>query len=184
MEPHIVKHLRQTEFQCPDCPRKFKWEKSLANHQRKAHIEKPKLEQCPHCLEYFDKIRFKPHLLSHSSKQNYLCGICGKTFRNYLTHKEHVRTHSDQFEYQCDKCGKKFQLLMGYKKHLQHHENKEKGIFMQCPVCFKNFSRKTSLDFHMKVHTGIKDNHCEFCEKSFYQKHQVRIFLFAKHHVI
>jgi hypothetical protein len=73
---------------------------------------------------------------------------------------------------------------MGYKKHLQHHENKEKGIFMQCPVCFKNFSRKTSLDFHMKVHTGIKDNHCEFCEKSFYQKHQVRIFLFEIEEII
>ena len=43
-----------------------------------------------------------------------------------------------------------------------------------CLVCEKKFSRKSHLNDHLLLHTGIKTFHCEVCGKSFRQKSHLK----------
>jgi len=47
-------------------------------------------------------------------------------------------------------------------------EDCSKGF--SCEVCSKIFSRRTTLQRHMLIHTGDKPWHCNYCEKAFNQK--------------
>ncbi|XP_008294845.1 zinc finger protein 383 [Stegastes partitus] len=39
--------------------------------------------------------------------------------------------------------------------------------FLRCPICPKTFSRATSLNIHLKTHTGGKAHSCSYCGKCF-----------------
>lgn len=41
---------------------------------------------------------------------------------------------------------------------------------VQCPICFKVFSRKFSLEMHYLIHQGLKPYQCQHCGRSFRQK--------------
>ena len=50
----------------------------------------------------------------------------------------------------------------------QHKEVEQKhGITFDCDLCEKQFTRKSSLNRHKLIHTGLKPYQCDLCEKSF-----------------
>eukprot|EP01083_Nonionella_stella_P278730 947923_1 len=40
-----------------------------------------------------------------------------------------------------------------------------------CSICFKNFTRKSNLTQHLKIHSNTRDFICPFCSRGFRQKH-------------
>ncbi|OQR73376.1 zinc finger protein-like, partial [Tropilaelaps mercedesae] len=57
---------------------------------------------------------------------------------------------------------------------------------VQCPICFKVFSRKFSLEMHYLIHQGLKPYTCQHCGRSFRQKgtlmrHKVRTYTRIAH---
>ena len=44
----------------------------------------------------------------------------------------------------------------------------------QCDYCEKKFSKKSNLKSHLKIHTGEKSFKCELCEKTFTRKEHLK----------
>ena len=51
----------------------------------------------------------------------------------------------------------------------------------QCEKCHKYFSTKESLSKHIRVHLGVKKFHCQICEVSFVQNHELKSHVRKKH---
>eukprot|EP01084_Bolivina_argentea_P211512 359792_1 len=43
----------------------------------------------------------------------------------------------------------------------------------ECPICHKNFTRKSNLKQHLKIHSDICDFICPVCARGFKQKHSM-----------
>ena len=68
----------------------------------------------------------------------------------------------------CLVCAALFKRKQHLKEHEMTHIDNEKFI---CDHCGKQFSVKTSLVRHQKIHTGEREKHqCEICQKMFLSK--------------
>ena len=47
----------------------------------------------------------------------------------------------------------------------------------QCKICKKRFKRRTHLDIHARIHSGVKPHPCEYCEQRFPTKTAYRVHL-------
>ena len=51
-----------------------------------------------------------------------------------------------------------------------------------CPDCDKSFPRKSELQRHYMIHTGVKPYKCQFCDQSFRQRPHIKRHLYVHHH--
>ncbi|CAL1283271.1 unnamed protein product [Larinioides sclopetarius] len=83
-----------------------------------------------------------------SEYESFRCDICMK----YFSSKRGVRRHSilhNSERHPCEWCGKVFRTSENLKRHCKNiHDVKVKSL--NCPKCFKAFSRKKHLDIHFK----------------------------------
>ena len=51
-----------------------------------------------------------------------------------------------------------------------------------CPDCGKSFPRKSELERHYMIHSGVKPYKCQFCDQSFRQRPHIKRHLYVHHH--
>nr|XP_053630426.1 PR domain zinc finger protein 15-like [Cherax quadricarinatus] len=105
----------------------------------------------------------------------HLCKFCMKVCPTGEQLKEHQRTH-DTIE--CQFCGKVLARIGAWENHLKDFHNVEIQVpgnedalnrpkdEVDCSVCGKQFSSKSALAYHSKLHDG-KSYHCDKCLKVF-----------------
>lgn len=95
------------------------------------------------------------------------CLICKKKFNKPSDLDRHLRTHSKITPFACNiqGCGKAFSLKGTLKTHMRTHQPNRSPF--NCNICDSNFSCKSSLDVHRRIHTNILPFKCIYCDKYF-----------------
>ncbi|XP_053612082.1 zinc finger protein ZFP2-like [Plodia interpunctella] len=199
---HMVmstKHTKTNEDShgCRSCGEAFPSAETLRAHQRAAHARKRPRNYgkrpppycwpapCTHCGEqvpsgraYWTHFRRAHPGLPYPVQKDYVCDVCGKSFRGNAFLVYHKRTHTDERAYKCSLCPKAFHnrtnLQMHQKTHSDHRPH-------PCTVCFKAFKSKGALDRHFRSHTGVKPYECEVCGKAFNQSNSRKLHVRTVH---
>lgn len=142
---HRQSHIKKGMLQCPDCPMQFKFPVYLLRHVA-SHAKK----------EAIPKTSLPVEILSRNSSKSadkkvkeitelFHCGICKKTFNDSQSMSKHCLTHLP------------------------------KASVSVCPVCMHNFTTRTALIRHIRLHTGEKPFPCKTCGMHFHRKEPLRV---------
>ncbi|XP_052819186.1 zinc finger and SCAN domain-containing protein 20-like [Mya arenaria] len=174
MEKHLEFHIDDATsgpniFKCTSCEETFPIWKALKIHAWKSHTMDLGLLKCPHCdFRTENHSKLKIHMAIHGSDRPYVCGQCGKAFKQLSQLKNHEYTHidrtrggSDQSQKACDICGRMFVSLKCMKIHRDTVHSGRKPF--KCRFCDHACSRKAMLVLHERTHTGEKPFKCTMC---------------------
>lgn len=107
------------------------------------------------------------------SSGTYNCVYCPRTFNEHFGFRQHMRSmHYNEKRHKCPECGKKFSLGITLATHMRIHTT----VYpFTCIVCFKTFTRSTSLNGHLSMHS-YGEVQCAECGMS-----QINVFNYMKH---
>ena len=176
MRKHMLTHSEETNYQCPQCPTKFKLEKYLKRHISLKHNPEAKVLTCSVCgLETTSLSVLKYHRFTHEKSNQ--CSHCGKMYATSPQLKKHIAfEHGGQSKYKhtCEICGKSFIKTYLYKTHLKVHDG---SVVISCETCGHNFASFQGLKLHQKrIHEGIRperkiyDFPCSECDKIYHER--------------
>lgn len=128
--------------------------------------------RCHYCSKTYDtKESFYNHIRLHAAKKRnpYLCGMCGKNFKELIQFKKHICARN---VLKCNRCSKQFESIFRLENHYQIHSK------YKCEQCGKCLSSKTVLEEHKRVHTNEYPFKCEKCSRQFRQKSKFNAHIF------
>ncbi|XP_058450878.1 zinc finger protein 236-like isoform X2 [Malaya genurostris] len=103
----------------------------------------------------------------------YRCSFCAKLFNEHFGLRQHIRAmHYSEKRHKCKECGKKFTLGITLATHLRIHTAVQP---FTCIVCYKTFTRSSSLNGHLSSHSYGRVK-CAECGE-----YQINVFNYMKH---
>lgn len=123
-------------FSCRSCSKTFSSQLQLAHHRRKSHL----------------------------TERNFVCCICGKSFKKQIHMRNHIRTHTGERPFQCSDCGKTFSSLANLMRHNLIHSGVRP---YRCDVCHRSFSQSSNLRQHSLLHSNAATLCCPDCPATF-----------------
>ncbi|XKL63370.1 hypothetical protein PGB90_005734 [Kerria lacca] len=129
--------------------------------------------RCHYCSKTFDaKETFYNHIRLHAAKKKnpYLCGMCGKNFKELIQFKKHICARN---VLKCNRCSKQFESIFRLENHYLIHSK------YKCDQCGKCLSSKTVLEEHKRVHTNEYPFKCNSCNRQFRQKSKYNGHMFT-----
>lgn len=123
-------------FSCRSCSKTFPSQLQLVHHRRKSHV----------------------------TERNFVCGICGKSFKKQIHVRNHIRTHTGERPFQCSDCGKTFSSLANLMRHNLIHSGVRP---YRCDVCHRSFSQSSNLRQHSLLHSSAATLCCPDCPATF-----------------
>lgn len=129
--------------------------------------------RCHYCSKMYEsKETFYNHIRLHAAKKKnpYLCGMCGKNFKELMQFKKHICARN---VLKCNRCSKQFESIFRLENHYLVHSK------YKCEECGKCLSSKTVLEEHKRVHTNEYPFKCDVCKRQFRQKSKYNGHLFV-----
>lgn len=98
-------------------------------------------------------------LMSASRRRKFQCSLCFITFLDKASYIRHVKSH--------ESLELRKQLFQPKKPDATVATGSKR---VRCTICSTEFSTKSALNRHMRMHMGIKPYGCEFCDRKFSRK--------------
>ncbi|KAM9488260.1 zinc finger protein 1035 isoform 1-T4 [Clarias gariepinus] len=194
LKSHLQLHGEKKPFQCLDCGKNFKRRGHLIVHKnvhkrriqcsvckkvvptigdllkhRQSHIKKGML-QCPDCpMQFKFPVYLLRHVACHAKKE--------AVAKSYLPAKGPTKKAADEKvkvfieRFKCGICQKGFVDSKSMSEHCLTHL----PAGSKCPVCKHNFTSRTALIRHIRLHTGEKPFPCNICGMHFHRKEPLRV---------
>ncbi|GLH12117.1 Protein suppressor of hairy wing [Gryllus bimaculatus] len=168
------KIVRNGEFSCKVCNKKFKDAYKLTVHKQ-TH-KRGFVFACEKCGKVFPrKDSLQLHMTQHRAKKPFLCKQCGKRFMLRGSLDIHrASEHAETRPWSCTVCHKKFASKATLRAHMHSHEDYLETDLSKCNICGLQFRNKMLVKDHMKVHLSEKTFQCGQCPKSFPSQEKLR----------
>ena len=104
------------------------------------------------------------------------CEKCGAKFANRnLLHAHEDREHRQSEIVECFRCHKAFRNIMNLRSHVRAVHIMKGDKSKLCHLCPAKFKWTATLKQHLdEIHEGNKHAKCQYCDKMFYSKSQLR----------
>ncbi|KAJ9576792.1 hypothetical protein L9F63_006633, partial [Diploptera punctata] len=156
-ESSQCKEDENIKYQCPTCEEMFDTWLQLCQHS-KIHLGQFK---CPHCERTFNRqTNLANHIKRHKTETGFTCRICLQTFSNRGELLLHRRNHTRE---ECPICYRTHQTKQKLDNHIAMHTDSS----FPCHICGKVLSKKNTLEYHLRTHTGEKPYTCSMCPCAF-----------------
>lgn len=126
---------------------------------------------CQKCNCYFKSY---DELLKHDAThvlENHLCYVCGKSFRKFKMYEKHMQFRCGK-PFKCNNCTLRYEKENELKSHFFKTHVARRSL--ECPFCYRRFSRRDILKGHVVCHVGGEPFKCTLCSKSFYGSWQLK----------
>ncbi|XP_021961384.1 zinc finger protein 83 [Folsomia candida] len=191
LNPHELEKTSMFHAKYPHCEKMFFIPRDFTNHlfvhlspEERAEARQGWRQVCYFCSNPFQKVsHLSRHLVTHTTeKLGGRCHICRKTFTTndslalhrfaaHLSEEEKVALVKQGSGRMCLFCQKILPDNRAYRSHLASH-TKEKPF--RCDQCEKQFSAKSNLNLHKRIHTSNpKWYKCDECGQAFSHKHHL-----------
>lgn len=138
---------------------------------------KPKAT-CHICYKVVYRSSLKQHLLMHDpDAKKFVCDVCGRIFKYYVSYQQHRQTHGTSFPYKCQFCQYRAQNSSLLKSHMRTHTRDYRYV---CKECNAKFLYISNLNSHKLKHKEPQFK-CDACVKAFYTKHLLKRHYEAQH---
>lgn len=186
---HMRTHDPNDQYVCKLCDKNFTNKHNYEEHVTNVHSKVPKAFECNICGKTFSNIS---NLARHNKDKHeatdleFECNWCDCTFKRKDTLLRHERTIHGKFRteallpgvnnsnelYQCSKCKSEFK---DKNTLIRHMESIHEKVSFQCDLCQQIFTRKDSLQVHMRTHADMPPKIiCEVCRQDFPSKSELR----------
>ncbi|KAJ3632325.1 hypothetical protein MTP99_009338 [Tenebrio molitor] len=154
---YLEHYQKKHRYQCNICEKSFPRGDTYNRHMQAHNNTLPQFV-CPveNCTKTFTvRQSLRNHFKTiHSEKRNFLCNMCGASFKNYDNLRYHMKKHKGP-SHLCPYCGKAFMQSV----HLTYHMWRHTGVKpYKCTKCDKSFVSKKVLTAHL-------DRNCEKTKK-------------------
>ncbi|XP_060854894.1 zinc finger protein 70-like [Metopolophium dirhodum] len=133
-------------FQCPECPKNFKFKSWLSRHA----IMHERYYPCTYCTKtYKKKSELQFHILAHTGQKRFKCPDCYASYNDLSNQIKHwnLKHNPETKQYECDRCGETFTCA----RYLRYHNYAHDGVHpYKCDICGMEFSSPSFLSKHRK----------------------------------
>lgn len=180
---HMKRHLGLKPFTCEICQKSFVTKQKHDEHKNIHTGDAP--IKCTLCDEKFRRYsnlvqhRNRHHLHMKKKIKDYVCH-CGEVFHSKKKLAWHKEIHESRPK-SCTQCNEKFLHMSSLTRHMRRAHN-EKYLpeenrlneNVECPVC-KGTYLKSSLEAHIRNHSGERPYICLICNKDFTTKWNLKL---------
>ena len=172
---NLLNKIVSGDRKCKLCDKSYYSTQKLKNHMRKRHLGKTPY-QCGECQRYYGdsqslKIHMKKHVPEGEEGEQFICGVCNKSFPTVGKLNQHSEKHQD---IRCEYCNKSFAYIRTMKAHAAESCPERPGQPSQDPADPQASTSKKSS-------TGGPRWRCHKCSAHFRARRNLKKHLNGKH---